>query len=565
MKRVFTLLIVAMLLTINAFAQEQNYGGMITQNEDGTYFYMRSSLEMVYLDSENFPDEEVVKASWNEYMDPDKNFPNQYNKHGVDIGSVPLGATKRVDSNGKTVDIDDDILRDRITKYIEDNKIANQLIKRWFNYNPNGTINYDIDNPENPDAKLNMATIFERGYYTVNAGDENVAMSSLKRDRDTQIKELSMKLIPFTFMTFTKFEFYENEPVARVIRDAAIVAADVIYAQALDNGANKTIADIVHTGAVAAANAAYKATKDGYTLRSDTWLYKLVWDEATELYFNNEVVANPRLLETSRKFRMEYVDHQENKSIVLISATRTFSQIIDLTIVRNLNKVFEKLQIRNDVFKVWTPLLDFYSLVSPRLTAPITVEGKTITAKIGVKEGLRGGEQFSVVDEDGNFYGYVIAQPGMVWDNDEGVGDDAADKYEPQVDKKKRPVTATTFKAKGLKNARTGLLLENPRPPKKFRVAARVGTKEGIEEDDKFDVYQYNANTGKFDKKGKMKVVKGKVWDNIYYNNNEEAAFVGGKAPEVLKKRDKQGLRVTETLFKGNCKIQPGMFLRKAK
>ena len=596
MKRVFTLLIVAMFLTVSAYAQEQNYGGMISQNPDGTYFYMRSSLEMVYLTSETMLDDarveqDKVDKAWADYMDPNKNFPPQYNKHGANIGSMSLGQIEEVNAEGDTVAISDDVLRDRIAKYIEDNKIANQLVMRWFNYNPNGTINFDIDNPENPDAKLNMSTIFERGFYTVNAGDENVAMSSLKRDRETQIKELSMKLIPFTFLTFTELNYIDNEPVARKVRDVALVAAEVARQQALNNGTNATVTEAVYKGAVKGINAAYEATKDGKTLRSKTWLFRLVWDEETEAYFNNEVVANPKLLETSDKFKVEFVDSQKNKSLVLISAGRTSQRIIDLTMVRNLNKVFRDMQARNDVFKVWTPLLDFYSLVSPSLTAPITVEGNVITAQIGVKEGLRGGEQFSVVDEDGNFYGYVIAQPGMIWDNDEGEGNDAAENYEPQLDKKKQPVTATTFKAKGLKNARTGLLLSNPTPPKKMRVAARVGTKEGIEEGDKFDVYQYNALTGQLDKKGTMSVVKGKVWDNIYYDAETELSaeavamaenaeqLEGVDAEEVekaveeeiaeettpLKKRDKEGLRVTETLFKGSCNVQPGMFLRKAK
>ena len=578
MKRLFTFLIVSMFLTISAFAQEQNYSGMFSQNEDGTYFYMRSSLEMVYLTSETMlekarVDEELVENAWKDYMDPTKNFPPQYNKHGAGIGSMPLGKIEEVNDKGDTIQVSDDVLRDRISKYIEDNKLANRLVMRWFNYNPYGTINYDIDNPENPDAKLNMATIFERGYYTVNAGEENVAMTALKRDKDTQIKELSMKLLPFTFLTFTELDYYDNEPVARVVRDAAKLTADIVYTAAVNNGANKKIDDIAHKAAHIAADAAYEATKDGKTLRSKTWLYRLVWDEETEAYFNNEVVDNPKLLETSDKFKMEFIDSQQNKSIVLISAGRDEQRVVDLTMVRNLNKVFSEMQKRNDVFKVWTPLLDFYSLVSPSLTAPITVEGKTITAQIGVKEGLRGGEQFSVVDEDGNFYGYVIAQPGMIWDNDEGEGDDAANRYEPQVDKKKQPVTATTFKAKGLKNARTGLLLSNPTPPKKMRVAARIGTKEGVEEGDKFDVYQYDAVAGKLDKKGTMTVVKGKVWDNIYYNNTDEGLveeaeeILGedGSAVEPLKKRDKEGLRVTETLFKGNCNVQPGMFLRKAK
>ena len=230
--------------------------------------------------------------------------------------------------------------------------------------------------------------------------------------------------------------------------------------------------------------------------------------------------------------------------------------------VRNLNKVFLELQKRNDVFKVWTPLLDFYSLVSPRLEAPITVEGKTITAKIGTKEGLRGGEQFAVMDEDGNFYGYAIAQKGKIWDNSDEIGPDGQDYYVPQVDKKGNPVTCTVFKGKGLKNARTGLILTNPMPPKKSRIAARIGTKEGLADNDRYYVYQYDAATNKLLKKGMVKVKKGKVWDNYYYNNNK-VEFKTEKI--VLKKRDKEGLRTTETVFSGSCKVKPGMFLRKAK
>jgi len=557
MKKAFTLLTFVILLTINGFAQQQNYGGMITQNEDGTYFYMRSSLEMVYIDSDYFPNKELVDASWNDYMDPQKNFPNQYNKHGADIGRVRLGEKS---------DISDRDMRSIIDSYINRNKIANKLVMRWFNYNANGRPNFDIDNPENPRAAINMQTIFDRGYYTVNAGDENVSMTSLKRDRDVQIKELSMKLLPFTFMTFTKLEFYENEPVARGVRDAAVLVAEAAYSQALKDGKDPKMSKFWYDMAVVAANAVYAATKDGYTLRSRTWLYKLVWDEETENFFNREVLENPRLLETSDKFKLEYVDCQSNTSTVIVSVTRSFEEIISLTMVRNLNKVFLELQERNDVFKVWTPILDFYSLVSPRLEAMITVDGKNITAKIGTKEGLRGGEQFSVYDDDGNFYGYAIAQKGKIWDNGDETDEDGQDYYEKQVDKKGNPVTCTTFKGKKLKKARTGLILMNPMPPKKLRISARIGTKEGVEDNDKYIVYQYDAQTKNLNKKGIVRVVKGKVWDNFNFNRNDLTLRSQEQVAKTkLKKRDKEGLRNTETLFKGSCKVQPGMFLRKAK
>lgn len=545
------LLTIMVLSSFSVSGQEQNYGGMISQNNDGTYFYMRSSLEMVYIDGGTFPQKDIVDRSWENYMDPAKNFPNQYNKHYANIGNVEYNGKKDISIAQMTT---------MISNYINEKRLANKLVQRWFNYNPQGSINYDIDNPTNPAAKINMQTVFERGFYNVNAGDENLMLSGLKREREAQIKDLSVKLLPFTFMTFTKLDFYENEPVARAIRDAAIITAKNVRDNAIKNGANPNTSNIICDLACLTAQSVYAATKDGYTLHSTTWLYRLVWDHNTEAYFYKYVIGNPSLLETSNEFKMEYIDCQENKSTVIISATRTKERIIDLTVTRNLNKVFRDLQHRNDVFKVWTPLLDFYSMVSPNLMAPITVDGKNITAEIGTQEGLRGGERFSVVDEDGNFYGFIEAKKGMVWDNAIVEGGDDACYYVPQRDKKGQPVTATTFKGKA-KKLRTGLLLCDPKAPKKMRVAARIGTKEDVDGGDRFFVYVYDANTKTLKKAGAVNAVKGKIWDNMYYNSGKENDTNGN----TLKKRDKDGLRTTETLFKGSCKIQPGMFIRRAK
>lgn len=545
------LLTIMVLSSFSVSGQEQNYGGMISQNNDGTYFYMRSSLEMVYIDGGTFPQKDIVDRSWENYMDPAKNFPNQYNKHYANIGNVVYNGKKEVSIAEMTT---------MISNYINEKHLANKLVQRWFNYNPQGSVNYDIDNPTNPAAKINMQTVFERGFYNVNAGDENLMLSGLKREREAQIKDLSVKLLPFTFMTFTKLDFYENEPVARAIRDAAIITAKNVRDNAIKNGANPNTSNIICDLACLTAQSVYAATKDGYTLHSTTWLYRLVWDHNTEAYFYKYVIGNPSLLETSNEFKMEYIDCQENKSTVIISATRTKERIIDLTVTRNLNKVFRDLQHRNDVFKVWTPLLDFYSMVSPNLMAPITVDGKNITAEIGTQEGLRGGERFSVVDEDGNFYGFIEAKKGMVWDNAIVEGGDDACYYVPQRDKKGQHVTTTTFKGKA-KKLRTGLLLCDPKAPKKMRVAARIGTKEDVDGGDRFFVYVYDANTKTLKKAGAVNAVKGKIWDNMYYNSGKENDTNGN----TLKQRDKDGLRTTETLFKGSCKIQPGMFIRRAK
>ncbi len=80
------------------------------------------------------------------------------------------------------------------------------------------------------------------------------------------------ELIKNTFVTFTKLEFLENEPVARVVRD---VAKDEIA----KSMAGKP--QILIDKAMQAADAAYEKAKEGYSLWSKTWLYQLNWNDST--------------------------------------------------------------------------------------------------------------------------------------------------------------------------------------------------------------------------------------------------------------------------------------------
>lgn len=558
MKKLFTVLI-AIAFTLSATAQEQGRYNIV-KNDDGTFSYMRSSLEMVYIKTDfpslNENQKRYLDNAWNDYMNPEKAFPNQYNKHDAGINSVTLTGNQ---------DISDGQLTTLLNGYIKENKIANQMLQKWFQYNPNASKDFDYDNPTDPDAPFNMSVIYERGLYNDNSGQENVVSQSLKRDRETMAKDLGIKLIPFTFLTFTKLNFYKNEPVAAAVRDAAIAVAASYYNDAIKNGKDQNNARLVYDISVTIAQAAYAATKDGYTLASTTWLYRLKWDEATEAYFNNQVFNNPKLIETSDRFQMEFIDCQTNSSIVLFSVGKTEERIINLTVTRDLNNIFEKLQRRNDVFKVWTPVLDYYSLAGSRyIEVPITVEKGVITAKIGTAEGLRGGEGFVVLDRDGKLISKkpVIAKNGFVWDNAVLGGADDKILYETQKDKKGRLVTATTFKGK-VKGAETGMTLAGPtQAPKKTRISAKIGTKESVSPRDVFDVFQYDEPTGKLIKVGSVKPVKGKIWDNQYYGSSKE---IQTETKGTLKKRDKEGLRQMETVFKGISDVQPGMFLRRAR
>ena len=65
-----------------------------------------------------------------------------------------------------------------------------------------------------------------------------------------------------------------------------------------------------------------------------------------------------------------------------------------------------------------------------------------------------------------------------------------------------------------------------------------------------------------------MKAVKGKIWDNYYYNDVRNEMRLNSRETMMnvpLKNRDKDGLKCTATTFKGCKNVRPGMFIRKVK
>ncbi len=242
-----------------------------------------------------------------------------------------------------------------------------------------------------------------------------------------------------SFISFVKFSFYENEPVARIIRDLA----------------KKTISEKMEgsppwllEGALMAADVTYEKTKEGYTLISSTWLYKLRWNDTT-LYTVYDIWDNPSVIDNADLFSLEFVGTQSNSSIVTtdLKGIRTEAQTIDVAVVRNVDNVFSKLQKKHEVFKPLTPV---YS-VNP------------ITAQIGKKESLKGGEKFEVLELTMNLktgeteykkVGTITLDKKRVWDNRYNAGEEI---NSVTYDKKGNPVHGSIFK--GSKKIQPGMLI----------------------------------------------------------------------------------------------------------
>lgn len=423
----------------------------ISQTQDMKY--RRSSLSMILIESENFPNYDDVMNSWNNYP-----FPDKYNKHELNIKSVNLNEINITDDDLRaegylkdTVKLvqlvkltaaveaglkDIRYLNDektlafelpgeaklfdmKLQKMMKEKKLANQMLSVWFG---------------GADGQFDCDLIAERGMYNASESDAAIAQGTARGL--AALQDAGEELIGGTFITFTKISFYENEPVAAMIRDAAIEAA------------NSSGNPVAAAAGIKAAEALYEKTKEGYTLLSKTWLYKMSWNDSIQNIFYNEYYSDVKKFMNSDLCNLEFVNFQRNQSIVMWSANKTQAQIIDLALVRNIDNAFAQLQKDNDVFKPKVPVLT----------------SEPITAQIGMKDGLKGGEKFDVLELTYNTktqkseyktVGQVTADKKLVWDNRYTVG---GEKPEQPIGPDGNPISGTVFK--GGKKIQPGMLLK---------------------------------------------------------------------------------------------------------
>jgi len=101
------------------------------------------------------------------------------------------------------------------------------------------------------------------------------------------------------------------------------------------------------------------------------------------------------------------------KDLVANEEGMSKEEIIAEATIRTGNKVFAKLQKEYDVFKPKTPLTQ------------VENKGKLCTAKIGLKEGLKGGEKFDLLEQFVNkegltgykSIGTIKVDKKNIWDN----------------------------------------------------------------------------------------------------------------------------------------------------
>jgi hypothetical protein len=411
--------------------------------------YRRSSLHTMVIESDKFLQKEVVLNAFNTAP-----FPDKYNDHQIGEKSFnPINYTLTAEEKaliykpskmGEMVASAAEIKIDsvakelpyRIQKYLSKEKIANKLVAKWFNRQADGSFDWNL--------------VADRGVFNASFLETKAAQAS--SDGQALLKTAGFELIGNTFVVINKFNFYANEPVAAALRDAS--KAELAKSMA---GKPQMLIDKANMG----IDAVYEKTKEGYSIFATSYLYKLVWNDTISNIFFTDMYMEKGSLDAKKKdsfdksdlFKLEFVGDETASGLITFSLKekRTEEQIITLSTKRIIDNVYAKLQKKYDVFKTKTPLYTGYP----------------ITAKIGMKEGLEGGEKFEVLEQNIDpksgaatykSVGKIKVNKDLIWDNryNEGEAPVADPVVEGQV--AKPVIDRTTFK--GGKKYYSGLLIK---------------------------------------------------------------------------------------------------------
>jgi hypothetical protein len=433
MKKLFYLLIMLTFVgSINA--QKKGKGKKVEDVKN-----RRSSLHTILIKSDKFDKQEMVLSAYSKAP-----FPEKYNNHSIgsdaeqtfnpndytvnDAERLAVGIKAAKDESGEKKNKNAD-LPATIAKHLKETGVARQLVAKWFNRKEDGSFNVDL--------------ISERGFYS--ASDLDAALADKTVRGRASLADAGEELIKNTFVVVTKLNFVSNEIPAKVIYVAALAAAAKLPLPPAQVAAKK------------AADLAYEKAKEGYSVWTTAFLYQLNWNDSVQGVFYNDLYdkKNKDAFDKTELFTMKYVGKSKANSLVLFSLKekRTEQEVIDLATIRNINNVFTSLQKKYDVFKTKTPLFT----------------GNPITAKIGKKEGLVGGEKFEVLEQSIDAKtgltvykkkGVITVDKEMIYDNrfNAGEGDVAPESSETEEGAEEKKVyTATTFK--GPKKFYPGMLI----------------------------------------------------------------------------------------------------------
>ncbi|WP_146052743.1 hypothetical protein [Aquimarina sp. I32.4] len=399
MKRI----ILCLLITISTF---NSYG----QNKTTDAVYRRSSLFTLMVTDEERKYGDVIQEAFTTAPIPEK-----FNNHNIDFRAI----AKVYDESLSKEEIIE-AQKTAIETYFSTNKIAKAVVAKWFNRSQLGG--------------FNMNLISERGSY--NATELDVKIANNSERGLALLADAGEELIKNTFVIVNDFKYISKEEVAQKAKKGLAFASSLTGKAGLGGSL---------------ANKALDVAGKGYVIKTTSYLYKLVWnEEMAAIFYNDYWIDDANLDDTKKKafegsdiFKVELVGTEVAWADLQATSftKKSEEELVAVATVKAVDAVIAKLQRKYEVFRTKTPLLS----------------GDPLSAKIGLKEGLEGGDKYEVleqtIDKNGKtFYkrkGVIKVTKKQIWDNRFMAGEE----QEPSEEVKEY----TLFK--GGKNFYAGMLI----------------------------------------------------------------------------------------------------------
>ena len=271
-------------------------------------------------------------------------------------------------------------------KYFDEQDLPRKIVAKWVNRNPE---------TGDMDAEL----IQKRAFFSASAQE-------IEQARNNQIG--------VTTLTGNMFDLFSN--TFAVINTFSLLDVEVVVALMMGEAMRK--ADPISKKLILMAQ---KKLGEGYIIQCNTTLYKLNWNDSikNDLFYvwGHEDTKNMWNTDSIFHPKLEYLGSANSTASVSMAFKKSIpeKELIKIAVVRSMDKAIVRLQKKFDVFKTKTPIIS----VDP------------IAAKIGMKEGVKSGDKFEVLERKydektgrDTFKKIAIIKAGKeIWDNQYGAED----------------------------------------------------------------------------------------------------------------------------------------------
>ncbi len=322
-------------------------------------------------------------------------------------------------------------------KFFEQNHVADSLVAKWYNYQ---------GDKANEGSHYDLGVIQDLGIRSISAEDKRKFEAGAQANSD--IINDAVKLMDHTYVMLNYFKYRAN---------ADILAEYQAYADALGSmgGMYGQIASQA-LGAVAGTIAG-----DGYSVQTNTYLYRLDWnDEVNNKFYDQCWKGSFEDLVKSGICKLTYVGHEKSRAGVRtgIASKANADSLIVRAVQRSLDENIARLQAEFEDFRTLTPVLG------------VDTEKGEIYAEIGLRENVLPGDEYELLQydeakDDYKSIGKFKPVEGQIYNNCADAADEIAEDLASSDAKKKaaaeamQGLTKTTFKGGKVKEEYAGCLL----------------------------------------------------------------------------------------------------------